>query len=392
MGSEKGTVLVVDDDDAIRRLLRRSLERQGFTVLERAHANDLIKDVAETKCDLILLDHMMPGTSGMDALAKLREVKSDAELPVIMLTGRTGREDIIRAFRVGASDYLTKPPSLSELFDRVEANILLRTRSDRLLGQYRLVRRLGEGAMGTVFEAEDTGSGVKVALKVLHNQFGRDEAVVARLFDEARVLSQLDHPHIVKCYGAGEALDAFFLVLEFLEGDNLKGQRLDVPTIAAVGRDLCLALAYLHERGCVHRDIKPANVLRTPDGKTKLFDFGVARRVEAEHTTMHGVVVGTPVYMAPERFIGEETVASDTYSLGCLLFELVAGVPPFSSRSATERLMREKSHASPRLMSVAPDVPPTLDEVVAELMDPDPRRRPSDLLVVAKLLDSMATP
>ena len=209
-----------------------------------------------------------------------------------------------------------------------------------LLGaRYRLIRRVGEGAMGVVFEAEHVSIHRRVAVKVLRRNLVTSSAMVERLRREAQVTSGLGHPNIVECLDFGTEDGQVYLVMEWLDGETLEARferdRADVATVLDIAAQTCAGLAEAHAHGVIHRDLKPANLFLTRDRtgamRVKILDFGIAK-LAAEQTqlTSTGVLVGTPNYMAPEQALGEAIDARvDIYALGIILYELLVGSVPF---------------------------------------------------------------
>jgi serine/threonine protein kinase len=212
------------------------------------------------------------------------------------------------------------------------------------LGRYSVVRPLGKGGMGAVYEGFDEGLRRRVALKVLHEP--GDAEARERLLREARAAAAVTHPHVCQIYEIGEEGEDLFLALEFLEGQPLDGALREGPLARTRAVDVCLqvlnALGALHQRGLIHRDLKPSNLFLTPHG-AKLLDFGLARqsamvdRTEEMSLTRPGAAVGTPFYMAPEQWRGETLdVAADVYAAGVVLYEMLTGAPPFTGRTIIE--------------------------------------------------------
>ncbi len=260
--------------------------------------------------------------------------------------------------------------------------------------RYRVLRLLGRGGMGVVYLAEHRRMGRLVALKVINDDVWRQAGALARFQQEVRTAAQLDHPNIVAAYDADQAGELHFLVMEYVEGQNLadylaeKGP-LPLPEACDVARQAALGLQHAHERGMVHRDVKPHNLMRTPDGQIKLLDFGLARLAalpgpEADsgpgtagpHLTTPGAIVGTADYIAPEQ--GRDPRGADgradLYSLGCTLYHLLAGGPPFPEGTIQEKLARHAGEEPRPLHEVRPGVPEALAAVVARLM----AKRPED--------------
>ncbi len=239
-------------------------------------------------------------------------------------------------------------------------------------GRYRVETVLGSGGVGVVYRAEHIALGRKVALKVLASAFGADDALRRRFEREAKVLSALQHPHIVAVSDYGIVDGTPFLVMELLEGRTLASLRaergaLEPPLALRLVRDVLRGLAFAHGRGVLHRDLKPANVFlqALPDDPyhVKLLDFGLAKVLSQEEAlaegdstlTGSGVVLGTPTYMAPEQAAGDPADArADVYAVGVVLFELLTGQPPFSGRLRMEVMRAHMTEPPPRLHEVAP--------------------------------------
>lgn len=248
------------------------------------------------------------------------------------------------------------------------------------LGHYTLIREAGRGGMSVVYEASDDRIGRRVAVKAVtmpaHLSPEQREEMVARLRREARSIARLSHPNVVSVYDVGEEDGAHFLVMEYLDGRTLR-QRLDAGAIppaeaARILDQVADALDAVHAQGVVHRDIKPSNVMLLPDGRVKLMDFGVARQADDTLLTQTGMMVGSPAYMAPEIINGEgATRASDLWSLGVLLYQMLAGHPPFDSKNIPTVLYRV-THVNPEPL---PGASPPVQQVLARALEKDPTRR-----------------
>jgi len=271
------------------------------------------------------------------------------------------------------------------------------------IGRYELARQLGAGAMGEVWEARDTTGGPEVAIKLLRPEIARDDDLLRRFRREARILEKIGSPHIANFIDLNEDRGVHYLVLELVAGGSvgaaLKRQRQLPERLAlAVVADACRALAEPHRLGIVHRDLKPDNMMfvrpgieqdNTPLGQVvKLGDFGIARAgTEAsggspEGATREGAVIGTPEYMAPEQCQGAQvTAATDVYALGCCLFALIAGRPPFVGDNAGDSMgviLKQLKEAAPRLDSIFREATPAVAELVARCLAKDPAARPAD--------------
>ena len=264
------------------------------------------------------------------------------------------------------------------------------------LGNYRVLRVLGSGGMCTVFAAEDVALRRPVALKVMHPELAADPDNNGwqRFLREARSLAGIKHRHLVTVYQAFEERGAACLVMELLEGESLEGRLRrtpppDVAEVVRVGREVAVGLAALHDRGLVHRDVKPGNVwLEAPDGHVKILDLGLVRSAAEEmHLTESGMVVGTPAYMSPEQVRGKAVDArSDLFSLGCVLYTLCTGRPPFEGDTPLARAAALAADEPPPARGLNRAVPRALSDLIAELLAKNPNDRPTTAAEVADRL------
>jgi len=294
-----------------------------------------------------------------------------------------------RACREGGPETVARRLVHSGHLTRWQARVLLAGKSGPFfMGNYRLLKPLGEGGMGTVYKAVKKKIGRIVALKVMAL---KNERSLVRFEREIRAVAALDHPNIVHAFDADRVDDACFLVMEYVRGRDLKWW-IDAAAPLPIGwsceciRQAALGLQYAHERGIVHRDIKPSNLLLVQKSlneppHVKIADFGLARAgfdaIEAPGLTRVGQAVGTSEYIAPEQ-ASDSTAAdirSDIFSLGCTLFELLTGQFPFGGESPFERLMARFQQDAPPASSLRNEVPPDLDRVVARMLERDPDRR-----------------
>jgi eukaryotic-like serine/threonine-protein kinase len=263
------------------------------------------------------------------------------------------------------------------------------------LGPYRLSRRLGRGGMGTVFEGLNVETAQPAAVKVLNPHLAVEEGFRERFEIEIETLKKLKHPNIVRLYGFGQQDGVIFYAMELVHGTNLEdelqaGRRFNWRETTSLGIKLARALQHAHDHGVVHRDLKPANLLITPEGDVKLADFGIARLFGNTRLTSAGGLVGTAEYMAPEQADGRAiTPQCDLYSLGGVLFAMLAGRPPFSGASLPEVLQLHRFALPPPVSRFAPDVPSELAEIIARLLSKDPVARGTNARFVAKQLSAM---
>jgi len=267
-----------------------------------------------------------------------------------------------------------------------------------LAERYQLDRSLGNGGMGEVFEATDLTLHRNVAVKLLSPSLVQDEPARARFLREARALAQVNSPHVVAVYDAGEDAERPYLVMELVEGTTLEHEleragRLEPPRAVAIAKDLASGLASAHEQGIVHRDVKPSNVFLTPSDAAKIGDFGIARLERPDATlTLTGQTFGSPPYVAPEQATGGKVDArADLYSLGCVLFQMLVGRRPFSGDDAVSLVYQHVHTTPPRVDSLHPEVPVALGDLVAGLMAKDPDDRPDSAEEVRRALESVPT-
>jgi serine/threonine protein kinase/class 3 adenylate cyclase len=266
------------------------------------------------------------------------------------------------------------------------------------LGRFRLIEKLGEGAMGAVFRALDEADGTLAAIKVMHAGRALSPDARRRFHKEARMLAELDSPFVTRLLEASTEGDCLYLALEYVAGPNLarflaQRRQLDEPTALAVIGDVARGLAVAHARGIVHRDVKPENILLASDAepRAKMTDFGLARPVDQSRSlevTQAGVLIGTPLYMAPEQFDGRKVDArADIYALGATLFHLLTGRPPFIGATLEALLSKHLREAPPDLERVLPSTTPGIARLVAKCLAKSPGDRPADAGVFLRQLE-----
>ncbi|MCA9708381.1 MAG: protein kinase, partial [Myxococcales bacterium] len=271
--------------------------------------------------------------------------------------------------------------------------------------RYRIAEPLGRGGMGTVYLAEHVTVGRKVAIKVLTHEWSEHEVVARRFKEEARAASAAGHPNIIEVFDAGELPDRrLFIVMEFLTGRSLyeelvKRGPLDLLRACRIVRDVARAVRAAHGVGIIHRDLKPDNIMLVNRGEgevVKVLDFGISasadRTPEEQRLTIPGHALGTPEYMAPEQSKGRPpTEQFDIYALGVILYETLAGEPPFVSENVVEVLARKATEAPPRLDLRRPGLPPPLVHLVHACIEVDPARRPPSADVFLAELEPLVT-
>ena len=246
--------------------------------------------------------------------------------------------------------------------------------------RYRILRRLGSGGMADVYCAEDNHLGREVALKVLHRRFAQDEEFVERFRREASAAAGLQHPNVVGVFDRGKHDGTYYIAMEYLHGRTLKEivateAPLDQARVVDLGRQILEAAGFAHRHGVIHRDFKPHNVIVDEDGQAKVTDFGIARAGASEMTET-GSIMGTAQYLSPEQAQGHAvTAASDLYSIGVMLYEMLAGRLPFEGESAVSVALKHLSEPPPAISQLRPDVHPALESVVMAALAKDPAHR-----------------
>ncbi|MFO0574103.1 MAG: serine/threonine-protein kinase [Polyangia bacterium] len=271
------------------------------------------------------------------------------------------------------------------------------------IGQYRVVRRIGQGGMGTVYEAVHVQIGQRAAVKVLNPNLAGRESYARRFIDEARVVGKVGHPGLIKVFDFGKTADRdLYILMEFLEGEELwdrikplhsQGEKLPLRDSLRIARQVASALGAVHAQNIIHRDLKPENVflVHDPDSpsgeRAKVLDFGIAKLTEGEsggRRTTTGTALGTPTYMSPEQCEGSPDLTDrvDVYALGVMLYELLAGKPPFEGNSMGA-IMRMHIVVPPP--PLPPSVPPEVRALVESMLQKLASDRPAMSAVVVRL-------
>ena len=248
-------------------------------------------------------------------------------------------------------------------------------------GRYELLQLLGQGGMGAVYKASDREVGRLVALKVIRPEMASDPEVLGRFKQELLLSSKVTHRNVIRIYDLGEAQGIRFITMEFLEGETLsqllkKRPKLEVAEAVDIIEQVASGLAAAHQEGIIHRDLKPANVMIESSGRVVVMDFGLARTFSGDGMTQTGTMLGTIEYMSPEQAQGKDVKASsDIFTLGLMLYELLAGTTPFRADSAiASLLMRTQQRAAP-LVNVDKNIPGTLSNIVGKCLEKDPAKR-----------------
>jgi serine/threonine-protein kinase len=266
------------------------------------------------------------------------------------------------------------------------------------LGPWVIDKELGRGGMGHVYlahaEAAPAGAPSQVAVKILAPELAAEVGFLQRFQREIEILRKLNHPNIVRFHEAGAEDGRYYFAMEYVDGPSLETvreqeEKLPWREVLDLALQLAPALKHAHDRGVIHRDLKPSNLLRSSSGVVKLSDFGIASLFASQHLTVTGGVVGTAEYLSPEQAAGKPvTRRSDLYSFGVVLYTLLTGRTPFEGE-VLDLLHKHRFAQFDRPGRLVPEVPADLDDIVCELLEKDPSRRPADGMVLFRRLDSL---
>ncbi|MBX3274129.1 MAG: protein kinase [Sandaracinaceae bacterium] len=417
MSEPRPRVLIVDDLEDNLDLLARRLERKGYAVSVASSGPDALALVDARPLELVILDVMMPGMSGLEVLERIRETRGPQELPVIMATAKGDSSDVVEALDKGANDYVVKPIDLDVLIARMRAALRAVVRAPappeteivaghQLDGKYALGERLGVGGFGTVYRATHVALRNPVAVKILHEHLLGSQQAIRRFAQEGVSACRVRHPNAVAILDAGTTWDGLpYLVMELLSGPTLQQELerervLRLARAAEIASPLCAALDAAHREGIVHRDVKPANVMLARDATgvevVKVLDFGIAKLLEPSPDAPATVdeIAGTPQYMAPERLLGERSDGrSDIYSVGVTLYTMLTGALPFTYQSDNVLVQAlQQLRSTPRPLGVLrPDLPDDLVAAVMAALDREPQQRPSLLTLAGVVAEHAQT-
>jgi len=429
--------------------MRDRLMRRGYHVISVHDGEEALQCLAQHSFDLVLIDTDLPRLTGLDVLRVMRQVHSAVALPIVLMSKDLRSSALSEALDIGANDFVTHPINPDVLLARLRNHLRIHSSPNPLVGpipipslgltpmpptvvtppsftdvigpgaedtvpvqlidpakhglptidtgtvlnnKYRLIRTLGSGGAGAVFEAENVDIGRRVAVKVLHPDLWGSRDAVQRLKREGASLARLDHPNVVDVLDIGEHDGRTYLVMELLKGRSLRDELdetapMEVHRAVAIALAVCSVLHEAHLIGIVHRDIKPDNIFlhRSRNGEVvKLLDFGIAKDTSsgggATNLTKEGTFLGTPVYMSPERLTGDIVDASsDIYSLGVTLYEMLSGKRPYPSDhlGALAMAIRITQDEPTLLRHHVPTILPHVEAAVLECIVKDPDARPT---------------
>ncbi|MFO0877614.1 MAG: protein kinase [Gemmataceae bacterium] len=389
------------DENTLRRFLTGALGAEELALVADylEHDPDALQRLSRLSTDDQLVDALREGkdsprdpTELHDLLARLRQLSPPAQ----DATEEIGHGEGNGETTGDESHDLSLEEMLPELLDSAQKPDEL----GRLAG-YRVIRVLGRGGMGLVFEAEDLHLQRSVALKVMYPRASQNARARTRFLREARAMAAITHDHLVPVYQVGEDRGIPFLAMQLLQGTTLesllaRGQSLPPAQVVRIARQMAEGLDAAHRRGLIHRDIKPSNVWieSEPAGRVKLLDFGLARSLrEQPGLTRSGTVVGTPAYMAPEQARGLPLdPRADLFGLGCVLYRMLTGKMPFRGSDVLAILTALATETPPTPATLNPAVPAELSTLVMRLLEKDPSRRPESARAVMDALDRLSLP
>ncbi|MBN4073991.1 protein kinase [bacterium AH-315-E10] len=397
MSKKAKSILVVDDDELIIKMLERLLSTVGYDIDTATGGNIAGELILERNYDLVITDLTMPEGDGKDLISLVKKEKPN--LPVIVITGHSDIDLAVDCMKEGASDFIMKPVSLDKLLESVNEFINKispqhRTHSDtgeatcnlssgvyKVIAGHRIIRTLGEGSMGIVYLANDQfdTNGQEVALKVLKTGAQSSEeqrAGLERFLHEAEAAGRIEHENIVKIIDYGLDDDAFipYILMEYINGRPIKQHVKMNPgytykEILILLIQVAKGLQAVHDVNIYHRDVKPNNIIITVDGVAKLTDFGVAKVPESE-LTVDSNIIGTPAYLPPEAF-QNVTVdhRSDIYSFGVVMYEVCTGERPFQAESIGRfaHMIQRDDYEEPG--NIAPHFPIELSIIIRRCME-----------------------
>ncbi|HHH27234.1 MAG TPA: hypothetical protein ENK57_02640, partial [Polyangiaceae bacterium] len=365
----------------------RPLDAIDRPCLDREHTGPEADVYSLAALTVALLTGEAHDTTSEELPTSIRDSSSRLDA---LLTEMLARDPLARPSMAEVAERLQRAESTQAISAPKPSTGDQRVQPDVILGRYRLEETIGEGAMGKVFRARDIASAEPVALKVIHPHCAEDTAALQRFYREARLLAELDNPHIARFIEVNEDRGAHFLAMELVLGTSLDQRLKDdgplsEPRALAVVRDVATALADVHDIGAVHRDVKPANILLVPqetgEDVAKLCDFGIARSNDPtdDELTEVGMALGTPHYMSPEQCTGDPIgPATDIYALGISLFKMLVGRVPFNATATQAIVAKHLTEPVPDIAQLRPDLSEATMLLVHRMLEKSPALRIPD--------------
>ena len=414
----ENSILLVDDDNYVCNLIERILKDSDFKNIQTASNGKAALEILGITpnldkknsggIDIVILDVLLPDTNGFEICRQIRN--SNMDIPVILISGYDIEEIQSRLIECKADDFLKKPFSPAELATRVR--ILLnrnRQRKDEYaitetakirmktdhsvpfvgddINGYIIIDSLGWGRNSLVYKVVKSKGRTVFSMKMLTKSASDKKELVERFKNEVEIISKIKHPNITEFIDKGQYNECPYLVMEFVDGVDLEEYmvtrgKIPIKSFTNMAFDLASAISELHRSHIYHRDIKLKNILYDiKTGKIKLSDFGIAKLPESLHITQDGFIVGTPIYLAPEIFMGEPaSPQSDIYSYGATLYHLLTGSPPFVAETSIELFKKHRLEKPGSVESFRADVPAGWNNLIVEkCLAKDIINRPSSM-------------
>jgi len=431
-------ILIIDDDESVRLTVANMLNDQGYLISMAADGEAGLAQIRGSSPDAVFCDLVMPGMDGFEVLRQVRADAATAGLPFTLLISVDDRDYLRRGMRPGADEYLSKPVRREELIASVQralnklaraggpaaardaaapgatyAMLAEKARAAAAMGAvdptlrfvigsdamlkletqaepeikirgYKTLSRLNQGGMSLVYLADDLTNQRQVVLKMLKARRNEDERILRRFFQQANLLSSINHEHVVHVFDQGFGDGMAYIAMEYLSGGSLRGvmdQGLSQRQALSLLSQAASGLAEIHRRGIVHRDIKPSNMVLRSQGVLVLTDFGIARHLDqSDGNTVRGEILGTPHYMSPEQAQGEEIgTGADIYSLGAIFYEMLTGQRLYPGETVIEILSQQTIAPIPRLGADLAIFQPLIDGMLAK--QPDERFANADAVL-----------
>lgn len=405
-----GSILVVDDDPELRRMLEMMLTRVGYDVTIASDGAEGMDAIRTRHFDLVISDLGMPVVDGLDLLHAIRSQNIDVD--VLIISAIDSIPKAVEAVKLGAVNYVEKPFDPTALKEQVrtilrsrESTQLVRSRAGgtppssgpkrgfvkqqarpERLGRYEIVREIGGGGMGIVYEAVDPHLGRTVAIKTLRDTLLADPVAapdfVERFRREARAAGRLLHPNVAAVYDLAEDENTgvLFVAMEYIRGKTLSEVLynegpLPVARAIPIMHQMADGLELAHRYSIVHRDIKPANIMICDHDHVKILDFGIAK-LNTSELTKPGFVVGSPAYLSPEAARSQPVdYRADQFSLGIVFVELLSGCRWFEGGALPATIKNILDRKAPQLSELKVEAPPELEAVIQKLLEKDPDQR-----------------
>ena len=389
------TILIVDDDDSLRQMIRKVLENMGNKVVEASNGEAALKVFKTITPDMAILDvNMGHGMNGFQVCKSIRQDPFGVSIPIIFLTGMDNEDSLLHGFQQGADDYIRKPFNLIEFSARVNAQLSrLKRQTSRisLLGErqfkigseikgegeekYIISSRLSSGGMGVIFRGYRVSDELQVVIKTLNSNFLGNYKDIQRFLREADSTIRLRHPNIAEGLEVVRTADHCFFVMKYVEGESLASMieqegYIEEKRAIKIVKQVARGLSHFNKFSLVHRDIKPGNILVTPDDTAILVDLGLTKSANTHaDLTTEGVILGTPYYLSPEQALGDALdIRSDIYSLGATFYHAVTGSVPFHG-SSTIAIINARFIGNPEsVRDRRPNISSDVSKVISKMM------------------------